>query len=155
MPEAVTRPLRPIQNHSSSACGWRARRYWSIALPVLLPNGSARSRPPLPVMITTSYSKFTSPTHVPAISARRPPLSSSNRISAVSRRASNSWSAPARSTPRAEGVELLDGLQVGLDRAGGLALGAQVALEGGREVYAGGCPTAKRTARLCAVGPLC
>jgi hypothetical protein len=37
------------------------------------------------------------------------------------------------------GGRAADGLQVGLDRAGGLVLGAQVALEGGREVYARGC----------------
>jgi len=54
-----------------------------------------------------------------------------------------------------EGVELLDGLQVGLDGVDGLVLGAQVALERGREVYARGCHTAKRTTHLCAVGALC
>jgi len=54
-----------------------------------------------------------------------------------------------------EGVELLDGLRVGLDGVDGLVLGAQVALERGREVYARGCHTAKRTTHLCAVGALC
>jgi hypothetical protein len=92
MPEAVTRPLRPIQNHSMSACGWRAR-------------------------------------------ARR------------------SGRSPCRSCW--EGVESVDGLQVALDGAGGLALGAQVALERGREVYARGAIPTKSSVRLCAVGPLC
>ena len=40
-------------------------------------------------------------------------------------------------------------------RCGGPVLGAQVALERGREVYARGCHTAKRTTHLCAVGALC
>ena len=50
MPEAVTRPLRPIQNHSRSAWGWRARarRYWSIALPVRLSTVARARGQPLP-----------------------------------------------------------------------------------------------------------
>jgi hypothetical protein len=41
-----------------------------------------------------------------------------------------------------EGIDLQDGLQVGLDRASGLVLGAD-ALERGREAYARGCSTSR------------
>ena len=91
-PRDGERPRSPSHSASRCASRWRdrARGYRSSAMAVLRPNGGARSRPPLPTTLTTSYSKSRSPRRIPSSSERRGPASTRTIGTAVSRRASKS-----------------------------------------------------------------
>jgi hypothetical protein len=67
-------------------CPSRARRYRSSAWAVLRPIGSARGRRPLPSTQTMRWSRSMSSRVMPTHSARRMPVSTSSRMTAVSRR---------------------------------------------------------------------